>query len=54
MNPIIIAAAVVAVTGIIVGIGLGVFGEKFKVEVDEREAAIREALPGNNCGGGGG
>ena len=51
MNPIIIAAAVVAVTGIIVGIGLGIFGEKFKVEVDEREAAIREALPGNNCGG---
>ena len=32
-------------------IGLGRFGEKFKVEVDEREAAIREALPGNNCGG---
>ena len=51
ITAIIIAAAVVAVTGIIVGIGLGVFGEKFKVEVDEREAKIRECLPGNNCGG---
>ena len=51
ITAIIIAAAVIAVTGIIVGIGLGLFGEKFKVEVDEREAAIREALPGNNCGG---
>ena len=51
MTGIIFAAAVVAVTGIIVGIGLGIFGEKFKVEVDPREAAIREALPGNNCGG---
>jgi Na+-translocating ferredoxin:NAD+ oxidoreductase RNF subunit RnfB len=48
---IIIAAAVIAVAGIVVGIGLGLFGEKFKVEVDEREAAIRAALPGNNCGG---
>ncbi len=48
---IIISAAVVAVVGIVVGFGLGIFGEKFKVEIDEREAAIREELPGNNCGG---
>ena len=48
---IIIAAAVIGVTGLVVGLGLGLFGEKFKVEVDPREAAIREALPGNNCGG---
>ena len=48
---IIIAAAVVAVVGIVVGIGLGLFGEKFKVEVDEKELAVREELPGNNCGG---
>ncbi len=51
MTAIIIAAAVIAVTGIIVGIGLGLFGEKFKVEVDERELAVRAELPGNNCGG---
>ena len=25
--------------------------QKFKVEVDEKEAAVREELPGNNCGG---
>ena len=48
---IIMAAAVIAVVGIVVGIGLGLFGEKFKVEVDEKELAIREELPGNNCGG---
>ncbi len=50
-HPVFAATFVVAIVGIIVGIGLGLFGEKFKVEVDEREAAIREALPGNNCGG---
>ena len=50
MNLVIISAAVVAAVGIVVGIGLGLFGEKFKVEVDEKEAAVREALPGNNCG----
>ena len=48
---VIIAAAVIAVTGLVVGIGLGLFGEKFKVEVDEKELAIRDELPGNNCGG---
>ena len=36
VTAIIIAAAVIAATGIIVGIGLGLFGEKFKVEVDEK------------------
>ena len=51
MTAIIIATLVVGVTGIVVGFGLGLFGEKFKVEVDEREAAILEELPGNNCGG---
>ena len=30
-----------AVAGIIVGIGLGLFGEKFKVEVDEKEGHPR-------------
>ena len=51
MNMIIISAAVIAVVGIVVGFGLGILGEKFKVEIDEREAAIRAELPGNNCGG---
>ena len=39
ITAILIAAAVIAVAGIIVGIGLGLFGEKFKVEVDETTAA---------------
>ena len=51
MIAIIIATVVVAVTGLIIGLLLGVAGEKFKVEVDEKESKVREALPGNNCGG---
>ena len=51
MNSIIIAAVVIAAVGIIVGVGLGLFGAKFKVEVDEKEEAILAELPGNNCGG---
>lgn len=51
MLEIIIAAAVVGGVGILIGIFLGVSAEKFKVEVDEKEIKVREALPGNNCGG---
>ena len=43
-------AAVIAI-GILIGFFLGVSGEKFKVEVDEKEVAILGELPGNNCGG---
>lgn len=48
---IIIATAVVAGTGLIIGLFLGFSGKKFAVEVDEVELQVREALPGNNCGG---
>ncbi len=48
---IIIAVAVVAGVGLIIGILLGIAGEKFKVQVDEKEVIVRELLPGNNCGG---
>lgn len=51
MNEIILAAVVVGVTGIVIGLLLGFAGEKFAVEVDERELAVRGLLPGNNCGG---
>lgn len=51
MAGIVIAAAVVGLVGIFVGLFLGVAGLKFKVEVDEREEAVLDALPGNNCGG---
>ncbi len=48
---IIVAALVVSIVGILIGILLGIAGEKFAVEVDEKEILVREALPGNNCGG---
>ncbi len=51
IQAIIIATVVVAATGLILGLFLGFAGEKFKVEVDEKELMIRDALPGNNCGG---
>lgn len=48
---IVIATIVVGATGIVIGLLLGVAGEKFKVEVNEKELFIRDLLPGNNCGG---
>lgn len=45
MTGILIAVAVVAGVGIVIGILLGVAGEKFKVEVDEKEIAVRALLP---------
>ena len=50
MSAIIIATAVIAVVGLVVGIALVYIGNKFHVEVDPRESAIRDVLPGNNCG----
>ena len=51
MSSIVTAAAVVGIVGIFVGLFLGIAGIKFKVEVDEKEEAVLNALPGNNCGG---
>ncbi len=45
------AAAVIGITGLLIGLLLGIAGKKFAVEVDEKESQIRELLPGNNCGG---
>ena len=50
MNIILITTLVIAVIGVCVGAGLVFTGKKFAVEVDEREVAVREKLPGNNCG----
>ena len=50
MNIILITTLVIALVGLVVGIGLVFAGKKFHVEVDERELAVREKLPGNNCG----
>ena len=38
---ILIATLVVGLTGIIIAVLLSIAGEKFKVEVDEREVAVR-------------
>lgn len=51
LNGIIIATVIVGVVGLIVGLFLGIAAISFKVDVDEREEAVLEALPGNNCGG---
>ncbi|MCH5321276.1 MAG: RnfABCDGE type electron transport complex subunit B [Eubacterium sp.] len=51
VNEIIIAVAALSVLGIIIGLVLSIAEKVFHVEVDEREVAVREALPGSNCGG---
>lgn len=48
---ILIATIVVGGTGLFIGVFLGIAGKKFAVHVDEKELAVRECLPGNNCGG---
>ena len=48
---IIYAVLIVGGVGLLIGVALGIAGKFFAVEVDEKEVAIREALPGNNCGG---
>jgi len=48
---VVIAAAIVGGTGLLIGAFLELAGKKFAVEVNEKEEAIMEVLPGNNCGG---
>lgn len=48
---ILVACLVVGITGLIMGILLGVAGKAFAVEVNEKEVQVREVLPGSNCGG---
>lgn len=50
MNSIIIAVVIVAVIGLIAGLGLAVASIFFAVPVDETETKVRECLPGANCG----
>lgn len=47
---ILIATLVVGLIGLLIGVALVAAGAFFHVEVDERESAVRAALPGNNCG----
>ena len=50
MQIILITTIVITVIGIIVAAALVFVSNRFHVEADERVTAIREALPGNNCG----
>lgn len=51
ISGILIAAALIGGIGLFTGLFLGIAGIRFQVDADEREAAVLEALPGNNCGG---
>lgn len=51
MSGILLATVLVGGVGLLLGLFLGLADKLFKVEVDERELAVREELPGNNCGG---
>ena len=50
MNAILMSILAVSAIGLICGIMLVVAAKFMTVKVDERAAAIREALPGANCG----
>ena len=47
---VLLAAAVIGILGLLIGVLLGFASEKFKVEVNELEIVVRELLPGINCG----
>lgn len=51
MGTIVVPAIIVAAVGLIFGVILTVAAKVMFVPVDEKVAAIREALPGANCGG---
>ena len=51
ISEIIAATILFAAVCLFISVFLGAAGKKFAVEIDEKEVAIREALPGNNCGG---
>ena len=47
---ILIPVLIVAAMGLILGLGLALASKFMAVPTDEREAKIRECLPGANCG----
>lgn len=51
MSSILIASASLGGMGLIFGSALAYASQKFAVEIDPRATAVREALPGANCGG---
>ena len=50
MNEILIPILAVTMIGLICGVGLAVASHVMAVKEDERFPAIRECLPGANCG----
>lgn len=51
VQDIAVATFVVSVIGLLIGLFLGLASKKLEVPVDEKEAKVRELLPGANCGG---
>lgn len=51
MDGVVIAALVIGIIGLLIAILLGVAAIQFSVPENEKEIAVRELLPGNNCGG---
>ncbi|MBQ1999377.1 MAG: hypothetical protein II220_07835, partial [Spirochaetales bacterium] len=49
--PILNAMLVVGITGLIIGIILGIAGKLLAVKEDPRVRGVRDLLPGSNCGG---
>lgn len=50
MSAILIPVLIVALIGLILGLGLALASKFMAVPTDEKEAKIRECLPGANCG----
>lgn len=51
MSLILVPAAVLGGMGVLFGVGLAIANKKLGIEKDPREVAVRNALPGANCGG---
>ena len=51
MNTILLSVIVLGVMGAILGALLAIASKVFHVEVDPKQAAVRECLAGANCGG---
>ena len=51
INAIITAVVVLCIIGVIIGVVLSIAEKVFHIDVDEKEIAVREELPGSNCGG---
>lgn len=50
MQNLLLPVAILAIMGFIFAIALGFISQKFHVEKSVKEAAVRDALPGANCG----